>query len=111
MSCPQNEEAVKLNCWEFKNCGRIEGGAREAECGICPAYGEIRLDGLNAGKNGGRVCWFVEGTLCDNCVRKEADGTYLDKYKRCLKCNFYKYVEEQQGENLAILQEVFDRLR
>ncbi len=27
-----------LNCWEFKGCGREEGGRNAHERGICPAY-------------------------------------------------------------------------
>jgi len=27
----------KLNCWEFKKCGRQPGGPKVAELGVCPA--------------------------------------------------------------------------
>lgn len=35
----------KLNCWEFKKCGRELGGAHVHDLGVCPATEEKRLDG------------------------------------------------------------------
>ena len=101
----------KLNCWEFKQCERVPGAGKEDECGICPAYLEKRVNGVNSGLNGGRVCWFIEGTFCDNCIRKESDGTYVDKYRHCLKCDFYQYVKDQEGENIADVSVVLRLLR
>jgi len=37
----------KLNCWEFKQCGREAGGAHVDEFGVCPATKEQRLDGVH----------------------------------------------------------------
>lgn len=98
----------KQNCWEFKQCGREPGGKMVKELGVCPASMENRLDGLNHGVNGGRCCWAIEGTLCANQVQ----GTFLDKYKRCLKCDFFVTVTEEERETgLAGISEIFEKLR
>ena len=55
---------ARENCWEFKSCGRQPGGSRVSDLGTCPASTEARIDGSNQGKNAGRACWFVAGTLC-----------------------------------------------
>lgn len=44
----------KLNCWEKKNCDKLD----------CPARSETKLDGIHGGKNGGRACWVIAGTKC-----------------------------------------------
>ena len=36
----------KLNCWEFKKCGRQPGGEHVNDMGLCPATVEVRLEGL-----------------------------------------------------------------
>ncbi len=33
----------KLNCWDFKKCGRQSGGEKAHELGVCPASTEKRL--------------------------------------------------------------------
>ena len=70
---------VKLNCWEFKRCGREPGGMNSRELGVCPAASETRVDGANGGHNGGRACWAVAGTLCGGKVQ----GTYAMKMGTC----------------------------
>lgn len=60
---------MKLNCWQVKKCGREPGGAKTAELGICPAAAEVALSGTNGGKNGGRACWAIAGTLCGGKVQ------------------------------------------
>ena len=86
---------MKKNCWEVKNCGRQEGGLREKDFGVCPAYSEAKLDRIHDGKNAGRACWVVAGTMCGGKVQ----GTYAEKLTNCIKCDFYTLVrnEEQTG--------------
>jgi hypothetical protein len=55
----------KPNCWEFMKCGRQPRGERVATLGVCPAATEKKLDGTHHGKNAGRACWAVAGTLCE----------------------------------------------
>jgi eukaryotic-like serine/threonine-protein kinase len=83
---------MKLNCWEFKKCGREPGGAKAVELGICPASTDIRFHGTHTGKNAGRSCWIVSGTLC----KGELQGEFAKKYKNCLECDFYKSVRTEE---------------
>lgn len=84
---------VRKNCWEIKNCGRQEGGKNAKELGICPAYSEARLDGVHGGKNAGRACWIVAGTLCGRKVQ----GTYAAQLSSCIACDFYQLVKIEES--------------
>lgn len=81
-----------MNCWEFKKCGREMGGPEVAEHGICPAYTEARLNGIHGGRNAGRSCWVIAGTFCGGKVQ----GTFAEKEKSCLACDFYKIVRQKE---------------
>lgn len=74
-------------------CGREPGGSKVQELGICPAATVEGLDGINGGKNGGRVCWTVAGTFCDGHVQ----GTYAVKILTCIKCPFFEKVKIEEG--------------
>ncbi len=84
----------KLNCWEVKQCGREPGGNRN-ELGICPASREPRLNGMHGGKNAGRACWVVAGTLCGSKVQ----GTFAKKYDTCEQCDFFNLVKMEEGSS------------
>ncbi len=62
------------NCWEFKKCGREQGGAKSKELGVCPVY-----------PNHGRRCAQVAGSLCGGTVQ----GTFAKKLFCCSQCDFY----------------------
>jgi len=83
---------MKLNCWEYKKCGREPGGKNVNELGICPATADKRLDGTHNGKNFGRVCWILAGTYC----KGEVQGTFAKKFGVCSKCEFYKLVQNEE---------------
>jgi len=85
----------KLNCWEFMGCGREPGGDHEKDCGVCPASTESRLEGVHCGRNGGRACWVVAGTLCLGDV----DGTFAKKFRVCSMCDFYQLVREEESSD------------
>ena len=97
----------RLNCWEFKKCGREPGGAKVAELGVCPAAAEVRVDGMNGGKNGGRTCWAVAGTFCGGKVQ----GTYAAKLLSCIECDFYDLVYEQERRGVADAEAILAKLR
>jgi hypothetical protein len=82
----------KVNCWEFKKCGREPGGTLTS-LGVCPSAVESRLDGAHGGKNGGRSCWVVAGTYCGG----QEQGTFAQKYHNCEKCDFYQSVKREEG--------------
>ncbi len=83
----------KKNCWEVMGCGRQEGGERVQELGTCPAAVDTSANGLNGGKNGGRICWAIAGTFCGGKVQ----GTFAQKNVICMVCAFYKRVKEEEG--------------
>ncbi len=85
---PVSEKEMRLNCWEFKQCGRQPGGEHECDIGTCPAAAEERLQGVHHGINGGRTCWVVAGTSC----RGEPKGTFAQKFRNCRACDFYRKV-------------------
>lgn len=85
---------LKMNCWEQKKCGREPGGAKVKEFGVCPASLESRLDGINSGIYGGRACWPLKGTLCDDRVQ----GSFAEKLIDCMECDFYRMVGQEEGE-------------
>jgi len=88
----------KLNCWEFKKCGREPEGNKVDELGICPAATENIYNGRNGDKNDGRYCWKVEGTLC----RQKALGSWIAKLMHCTHCDFFKYVQQEEKLNFQI---------
>ncbi len=98
---------MKQNCWEFKRCGRELGGAKSAELGVCPAATEVRLAGTNSGKNGGRACWAIAGTLCGGKVQ----GAFATKLTNCLACDFYQAVGKEEGPNHAGAKDILAKLR
>jgi hypothetical protein len=86
----------KLNCWEYKKCGREPGGRNVTKLGACPAATDTRLHGVNGGRNAGRACWVVAGSMC---------GTTMlcpdaRKMKNCWRCDFMNVVKaaEERGE-------------
>ena len=82
----------KLNCWEFKRCGRQPGGVHVSDLGICPATQEARLHGVHGGSNAGRSCWVLSATLC----KGEVQGSFAKKFKNCEMCDFYQTVKREE---------------
>jgi len=87
----------KVNCWEFMHCGRVYGGVMDGKYGICPASTEKRLHGMNHGKNAGRTCWVVSGTMCKDRIQ----GSYDFKFNNCVSCSFYQFVRNEEGNNFV----------
>lgn len=55
-------------CWKLKNCPPD----RKKQC---PAW-EFKS---------GKLCWFINGTICDGCVHK----SWKDKMKICRSCDVF----------------------
>jgi len=98
---------MKQNCWEFKECSREPGGKKASELGECPSAIASEVDGIHEGKNGGRVCWAVAGTMCDGKVQ----GTFATKISTCQDCGFYKKVSEEEKENLMTVGEILPKFK
>jgi hypothetical protein len=56
-------------CWAEKNCPHQKRA-------LCPAY-ELNL---------GRLCWFVNGTLCDGKPQK----SWEKKLEKCRQCEIFE---------------------
>jgi hypothetical protein len=83
----------KMNCWEYKQCGRELGGANSVKEGVCPCAMEARLNSVHGGKWAGRACWVVSNTVCNG----ERQGSFGEKYGACAKCNFHLLVKREEG--------------
>lgn len=90
---------MKKNCWEVKKCGRESGGVKAGELGVCPASNNSDGDGINEGKNSGRVCWAVAGTFCNG----KTQGEFAHKQASCMECDFFKQVLEEEKDNFRLM--------
>lgn len=104
----EEKSLKKLNCWEFKNCGRESGGEHSYEMRLCPAAKEPLLDGVHDGKEAGRACWVVAGTLC---ASGKPQGVFAKKYDTCKNCDFYRLVIEEENSHFEITLSLMNRLR
>ena len=99
-------KTAKLNCWEFRKCGREPGGANVDALGVCPAAVASSADCINGGKNGGRVCWIISGTMC--CGKIE--GTFAAKIGDCLRCDFYGKVLREEGGQFVSMARILSKI-
>jgi hypothetical protein len=99
--------AGKKNCWEAKKCGREAGGLKVHELGVCPVTTMEKLDGAHGGKNAGRACWVVAGSLCAGSVQ----GTFAKKFENCEKCDFYLSVRDEEKHTFIFSSTLLGRLR
>jgi hypothetical protein len=83
-----------------------QGGGNEAQLGVCPAATETALQGVNGGKNGGRACWALAGTLCGGKVQ----GSFAKKMTNCLKCDFYQQVAAEEGPNHESAKDILAKI-
>jgi len=88
----QKDKRIKMNCWEFENCGREPRGKKVHELGECRAATETKVNGIHGGKNGGRCCWVIASTFC----KGEVQSTFAQKYKDCQNCDVYKAVRSEE---------------
>ena len=90
---------MKKNCWEFMKCEWQSADPNIDEMEVCPSVVDNRFNGLHGGKNAGRACWMIAGTLCGGKVQ----GTHAQKYKSCIQCEFYNLVKRQEGLGFRML--------
>ena len=75
--------------------------------GVCPAATDSRLHGVHGGKNSGRTCWMIAGTLCGGKVQ----GTFGVKYKDCEQCDFYRKTKEEEGTKYQLSVLLLNKLK
>lgn len=90
----------KVNCWDFKKCGREPGGEKTTELGVCPATTLTEANGFLDGVNGGKACVYITGTFCSGVLQ----GTHKEKEKECAKCDFYKLLKKEHGIDVSVLR-------
>jgi hypothetical protein len=81
----------RLNCWEYRNCGREKGGLMVALLGECPVAAAMKYDGHNGGIAAGRSCWLVPESEC------QALGTSAAGNRNCHECEFYRRVMNEEA--------------
>lgn len=99
------KDDAPVNCWEHMKCGREPGGPKVRELGACPAATEKKWNRINGGKNSGRFCWSASGTLCGGKVQ----GSFAEKVKDCLKCDFLGRVKREQGADFVLKEQKPDK--
>ena len=92
---------MKLNCWEAKRCGREPGGSKAEELGVCPVTTDADLSGGHGGRNAGRACWIVAGSLCGGKIQ----GTYAKKLNNCWRCEFMNLVKKEEEPEITDFQQ------
>ena len=102
-----SQSARKLNCWEFKKCGRQPEGPHVKDMGLCPAATEESLDGTHEGVNAGRACWVVSGTFCKGQVQ----GAFAQKFRNCEACDFYRLVKNEERFGFTLAAVLLARVR
>ena len=86
---------AKKNCWEIMKCGRQPGSVNSKKLEECPAALPNEYEGVNEGKYSGRFCWVIAGTFCEG----EVQGTFVQKYTKCMYCKFFKMVQDEESVN------------
>ncbi|MEJ2684994.1 MAG: hypothetical protein P8Z71_11440 [Candidatus Sulfobium sp.] len=105
---PVMEDSLsKLNCWEFKGCGRQPGGIHESDLGSCPVTMEKNLDGVHDGLAAGRACWVVAGTLC----RGKVQGTFAQEVTQCEACDFYRKIRSEECSSFLPPAELLSKMK
>lgn len=100
-------EKPKINCWQYKGCGREPGGRQVAGKGVCPAAEHQAANGIHGGCNGGRVCWAISGTLCGGLIQ----GTFAEEIINCGDCDFFQLVQSEEERSFLSIESIFKRLR
>ena len=82
----------RLNCWQFRNCGRERGGLLSDLLGVCPVADAMKYDGINHGTAAGRYCWKIAKITPVESGLQGCSG-------QCRSCEFYTRVlfEEQES--------------
>ncbi len=86
----------KLNCWEYKKCGREPGGVNARTSGVCVSATNTSMHEINGGINGGRVCWLVAGTYGKSRAEM-ADCIASKAISSCYQCDFHSQVLSEEG--------------
>jgi hypothetical protein len=90
---------MKQNCWEIMKCGREPEGSKVKDSSVCLAASDTSCDGINGGKNAGRICWAVAGTLFSGKVQ----GDFAKKTESCMSCKVFNLVKYEEDSDFTLL--------
>lgn len=65
----------------------------------CEATIDITCNGLNSGRNAGRICWSVSSAPC-----KVADSAWIDPIGACIACSFFLKVKREEKDKFSLLK-------
>jgi hypothetical protein len=101
---------MKKNCWEVMGCGRKRRGHNDS-CLKCPVPEMTSANGINNGKNGGRICWLIANTMC----KDEDESTFESMIRTCGECDFYKRVKAEGVKTVTLsiemLREAYEKIK
>ncbi|CAK8713110.1 MAG: hypothetical protein CDV28_101158 [Candidatus Electronema aureum] len=100
---------TKQNCWEVKQCGRQPGGSNVKRDGVCPASTLTAVNGTNGGRNGGRACWALTGTMSGPA--EKVQGIFARDITTCHSCRFYEQVMCEELDNFEGTVQIVRKLR
>jgi len=89
---------MKDNCWDIMQCN--QNIKKE-----CPATTSEQCNGIHGGVNGGRCCWQISGTFCEDvmlCGGTEA-GIKAKDITSCIFCEVYIRVKLEEGKNFKMM--------
>ncbi|MBF0162916.1 MAG: hypothetical protein HQM01_00205 [Magnetococcales bacterium] len=95
------------NCWEKNKCGREPGGSKEAKLGTCPVATFEVADGFLGGKNGGRACIFIVGSLAPADRLNSCASLATHSNRDCFQCAFFDDLKKKYKKTFNL--EVFNR--
>ncbi len=87
------EMDIKYNCWEYMKCGKGPDENKTDPSRTCPAAANNVSDGLNGGRNGGRICWLIAETKCCG----EVEHANQNRKNPCFSCGFRFKVMAEEG--------------
>ncbi len=66
-------------------------------------------DGINGGKNAGRICWLIANTMC----KGDTESIFEAMIRTCGECDIYKLVKTEVGNavmlSIDMLREVYEK--
>jgi hypothetical protein len=78
-------------------------GSDVEKYGICPVYTDDFTNGINCGKNGGRICWIISGT--DNNGKNQRINS--NNFLKCMKCDFHNLVQKEEGKDFKSAKDIY----
>ncbi|MBF0614956.1 MAG: hypothetical protein G8237_01300 [Magnetococcales bacterium] len=95
------------NCWEKNQCGREPGGVKESKLGTCPVATFELADGFLGGRNGGRACIFIVGTMAPEERLNTCEALATRKKRDCMQCDFFRAMKKKYKKSFNL--ELFNR--